>query len=60
MAHTLPIEEFTFNRSRPDGRAVYCKTCAAAKQRKWKKEHPDKVREWKRNYRLKEKEHASG
>ena len=57
-AHTLPAtpEFFTANANRPLGLAVYCRLCAAAKQREWKHSHPEKVRAAKKAYRLKQKE----
>ena len=54
-SHTLELEHFGAVKQRPDGRAGYCKWCAAAKQRQWKRDHPDQVRKWKR-----EAQHASG
>jgi len=54
--HTLSVSEFTKNASRADGLSVYCKTCAAAKQRRWKHEHPEEVRKAKADYRQREKQ----
>lgn len=49
--HTIPIELFSSDRSRPDGLAPYCKICAATKQREWKARNPDKVRAMKLKHR---------
>lgn len=40
--HTKPIEGFAFNRTRPDGRSSYCKTCQAA-YREARKARPRRV-----------------
>jgi hypothetical protein len=41
---------FGKNSAEKDGIAVYCRQCAAAIQREWKKMHPEKVKAWRRRY----------
>lgn len=50
-AHVELIEMFSGDRSRIDGRAPYCKKCAATKQREWKANNPEKVKAAKVKYR---------
>lgn len=54
-AHVLSTSAFGTNKGRADGLSPYCKTCAAASQRAWKKAHPDKVKADKKKYREQEK-----
>jgi hypothetical protein len=49
--HTLAVSMFSPDRSRLDGRAPYCRVCAATKQREWKQRNRDKVRAMKERYR---------
>lgn len=42
------INDFSKNRSRPDGYAHYCKTCAHEAHGAWKKNHPTTYRALKR------------
>lgn len=51
--HVEDVSMFSRDRSRKDGMAPYCRTCAAARQRAWKQAHPDKVRAAKQKYRQK-------
>jgi hypothetical protein len=53
---TLPLSGFTKNAARVDGLSVYCKPCAAERQREWKHNNPEKVRAAKRQYRQSLKE----
>jgi hypothetical protein len=46
----LPETEFHMDRTRPDGLAVHCKECSSESGRRWRKAHPDKVREASRRY----------
>lgn len=54
--HIVSKAEFSSDASRDDGLSVYCKACAAARQRKWKHDNTDKVREAKRAYRHKQRQ----
>jgi len=49
--HLVPKSEFTQDSRRDDGLCVYCKACAAARQRAWKRANPEKVKAAKRDYR---------
>lgn len=51
-AHTEPTSLFANDKSRMDGKAPYCKKCAATKQREWKAKNPEKVRAAKMKYRM--------
>lgn len=50
-AHVVAKSEFTRDAARDDGLAVYCKACAAARQRAWKHANPEKVKAAKQAYR---------
>ena len=50
-AHVVAKDQFTADKTRDDGLAVYCRSCAAARQRAWKHANQEKVRESKRRYR---------
>lgn len=47
---TKPLDDFHRDRSRADGRAIYCKTCNREKCRRYREENRDKVLERKRRY----------
>lgn len=47
---TLPIEEFGNNRQTPDGLMYYCRSCAADKQREYRKANPDAAAKAKAKY----------
>lgn len=47
---TKPVSEFGKNRQTPDGLMYYCRTCAAEKQREYRKNNPDAAMESKRKY----------
>lgn len=47
---TLPVGEFGRNRQTPDGLMYYCRTCAAEKQREYRKNNPNAAMESKRKY----------
>lgn len=51
-AHTEPVSMFAADKSRVDGKAPYCKKCAATKQREWKAKNPAKVKAAKLKYRM--------
>jgi hypothetical protein len=53
--HIVDESLFTRDSRRDDGLAVYCKFCAATRQRAWKHSNADKVREAKRAWRNKHK-----
>jgi hypothetical protein len=44
------LDAFGRNDAAPDGRAYYCRKCASRKAAEWKRAHPGKVAEWRRNY----------
>lgn len=46
----LPLSQFSKNSQTPDGLAYYCRLCNAEKQREWKNDHPEEVREAKADY----------
>ena len=48
--HIVPKSEFSMDSRREDGLSVYCRSCAAARQRAWKHANKDKVREAKKAY----------
>lgn len=50
--HIAGKSEFGVERKRPDGLCPYCKKCNASRQRRWKRNNVEKVREDKRNYRI--------
>lgn len=50
-SHVEELSLFASDKSRIDGRAPYCKKCAATKQREWKARNPEKVRAQKLKYR---------
>jgi hypothetical protein len=43
-------DSFGRNDAAPDGLAYYCKSCASRKAAAWKRDHPEKVAEWRRAY----------
>lgn len=45
-----PESEFGLNRQTPDGLMYYCRTCAAEKQREYRKANPDAAKEAKAKY----------
>jgi hypothetical protein len=47
---TKPVMEFGRNRQSIDGLHYYCRVCAAARQREWAKDNPEKVKTMRRNY----------
>ena len=49
--HSVAKDKFTADKTRDDGLAVYCKSCAAARQRAWKHANPEKVIAAKKAYR---------
>jgi len=51
LSHTLDVEHFSPNPNRADGCSGYCRWCAAAKMRQWKRQNPAKVTAWKQNYK---------
>lgn len=55
-AHTAAISDFSKDEKREDHLSVYCRVCAATRQRAWKKANPEKVRAAKRLYRARQKE----
>jgi hypothetical protein len=50
-AHVEAVDLFASDKSRIDGKAPYCKICAAVKQKEWKKRNPEKVRAAQAKYR---------
>jgi hypothetical protein len=54
--HAVEFSQFGSDATRSDGMAIYCLACAAAKQRRWKTEHREKVQQDKREYRRRQKE----
>jgi hypothetical protein len=54
--HLVPKSEFSPDKSRDDGLCVYCKSCAAARQRAWKHANQAKVKAAKRAYLDKKKQ----
>lgn len=50
-AHTDLSDKFSKDKARGDGLCVYCRECAAWRQRQWKRNNPDKVRAAKALYR---------
>lgn len=53
--HAVDVELFGSDARRDDGLNVYCKKCAAARQKRWKQSNPLKVQNMKRAYRLSQK-----
>lgn len=45
-----PIDNFGRNDAAPDGHAYYCRKCASRTQATWKKAHPEKAKQWRKNY----------
>ncbi len=54
--HIVAKSDFSMDARREDGLCVYCKTCAAARQRAWKQANPDKVKQAKKVYLSKQKQ----
>lgn len=54
-SHIVAKDKFTKDAARDDGLSVYCKECAAARQRAWKHANPEKVKAAKQAYREKQK-----
>jgi 5-methylcytosine-specific restriction endonuclease McrA len=56
-----PLDAFGSDKSRPDGKTVYCKACHVEKSSAWQKEHRDKQNEvqrrWLKNNREKHLEY---
>ena len=46
-----PLDQFGGNRSRPDGKAFYCKICTGKITKKWDKDNPENKKERKKKYR---------
>lgn len=46
----LPTSRFGKNSNNPDGLATYCKECNNRRQREWKKNNPNKVSQWRKDY----------
>jgi hypothetical protein len=42
--HTEDYAEFSDSTTRPDGKAAFCRHCAAEVQREWKRANPEKVK----------------
>lgn len=57
---TLPEESFSKNKTCATGYSVYCKPCGAAKQRLWKQNNREKVKQWKARYLEQRKQAVSG
>lgn len=55
VRHVVALSDFSTDKTRADGHAPYCKSCAAAIQRAWKRNNRDKVNASKRAYRAREK-----
>lgn len=53
-----PLTSFGSNAAAPDGKAWYCKPCAAEKQREWKMKNPRKVKKWRISYNRRRKDEA--
>lgn len=53
--HTADVSDFPQDSRRGDGLSVYCRICAAARQRRWKHANPEKVRAAKKLYRERKK-----
>lgn len=53
--HEEDLSEFTDDKNRSDGKAAYCKYCAAEKQRAWKRANADKVKAARKEYRDKKR-----
>ena len=53
--HALDSAKFSSDSRRDDGLSVYCRECAAARQRRWKHENPEKVKLAKKDYRARQK-----
>lgn len=45
-----PVDEFGKNRQTPDGLMYYCRACASAKQREFRKTNPDSTAASKARY----------
>jgi hypothetical protein len=43
-----PLVEFYRNRNHPDGHTTYCRACSNSYVAEWKRQHPERVREWAR------------
>jgi len=50
--HVVAKDKFGKDAARADGLSPYCRLCAAARQRAWKHDNPEKVKAAKRNYRM--------
>jgi hypothetical protein len=59
--HVEQLHNFTNDKNRADGKAAFCKFCAAAIQRAWRQANPGKVRAYKQLVRDRKKvdTHAS-
>lgn len=44
------LENFSPNKARNDGLAVYCRRCAAARQAAWRSQNQDKVKQSRKKY----------
>lgn len=51
IAHTEISDKFSKDKARGDGLCVYCRECAAWRQRQWKRNNPEKVKAAKALYR---------
>lgn len=51
-----PISAFCNNKTKKDGKNIYCRVCAEKKRRAWRKTNKDRANELARNYRNKNKE----
>ena len=55
---TLPIEAFSANRRRRDGRQTYCKSCKATVDRSWYERRGDTQRERNKGYIARNAQHV--
>ncbi len=53
--HIAGRSEFGEDKKRPDKLCPYCRKCNASRQRRWKRQHADQVREDKRKYRMQQR-----
>jgi len=58
--HIVAKSDFSTDRTREDGLCVYCKECNASRQRAWKHDNPEKVKQAKQAYRKSKKEKNNG
>lgn len=52
-----PLDEFPRQRSRPDGRSVWCKPCHCDKSKAWREANPEKAKKSARDWRSRNPNH---